>query len=398
MTGTRRAELTYLLASVPVRLVAEGTRVALALAAVQTLRDIAIGAALIAVFTAPSVLAAPLIGGTLDAVRSPRRAMLVAALVLAAALAVSAFLGAVPLPVVFVALFLGGFALPTFIGGLSSFVPDMMPGDSSRAYAVDALSYNIAGVGGPALVAAAAALLSPTGALAALVVAALLGGLALQVMPANGHGASPHAGAVLRGIAAGSRHLATHAPLAQATLAGTINQIGAGATPVVAIALALERGGRAGDGGWLLTAFALGGIVGAALATTPAVARRIGAVPPRTTMALGVAGTGLFTLAAAVTPGLPLTVVAFVLAGLPIAPAVAAMLRIRQIESPEAVRAQVFTVGSGLRVAASALGAALVGLVTQLPAGLLTVLVAVPWLASALLLVPRPRSPRTATA
>ena len=398
VTGTRRAELTYLLASVPVRLAAEGTRIALAFAAAQTLHDIAVGAALIAVFTAPSILAAPLIGGTLDAVRSPRRAMLVAALVLAGALAVSAFLGVVPLPVVFVALFLGGFALPTFIGGLSSFVPDMMPGDSSRAYAVDALSYNIAGVGGPALVAAAAALLSPTGALAALVVVTLLGGLALQTMPAHGHGASAHPAALLRGIAAGSRHLATHAPLAQATLAGTINQIGGGALPVVAIALALERGGRAGDGGWLLTAFAVGGIIGAALATTPSGARRLGAIAPRTTMAIGVAGTGVFTLAAAVTPGLPLTLAAFLLAGLPVAPAVAAMLRIRQSESPEVVRAQVFTVGSGLRVAASALGAGLIGLVAELPAGLLTVLVAVPWLASALLLVPRPRRAAEAAA
>src|SRR3954453_4925104 len=103
----RRAELTYLVASVPVRLVAEGARVALALAAAQTLGDIAVGAALIAVFTAPSVLAAPHIGGSLDAVRSPRRAMLAAALLLAVVLTIAAFLGTVPLPVVFLALFSG---------------------------------------------------------------------------------------------------------------------------------------------------------------------------------------------------------------------------------------------------------------------------------------------------
>jgi hypothetical protein len=108
-------------------------------------------------------------------------------------------------------------------------------------------------------------------------------------------------------------------------------------------------------------------------------------------MAAGLAATGVFTLAAAVTPGYPLTFAAFVLAGVPVAPAVAAMLRIRQQESPKLVRAQVFTVGAGLRVAASALGAALVGLATHLPAALLLALVAVPWLASAFVLVPRPR-------
>jgi MFS family permease len=398
VTAERRAELTYLLASVPVRLVAEGTRVALALAAAQTLHDIAIGAALIAVFTAPSVVAAPLIGGSLDAVRSPRRAMLVAALLLAGVLALTAFLGAVPLPLVLLALFVGGCALPMFLGGLSSFVPDVMPGDIARGYAMDALSYNIAGVAGPAVVAAASGLVSPQGALLALVVLTLLGGLALQVLPAHGHGASARPGDLLRGIAAGTRHMATHPPLARATTAGAISQIGGGATPVVAVALALALGADAGAGGWLLTGFAIGGIVGAALAPSPPVARWLATVPPHVTMAAGLAATGVFTLAAAVTPGYALTLAAFVLAGLPVAPTVAAMLRIRQEESPEQVRAQVFTVGAGLRVAASALGAALVGLATHLPAALLIALVAVPWLASALVLVPGRRHPRAAAA
>ena len=383
MTAARRAELTYLLASVPVRLVSEGTRVALALAATQTLHDIAVGGALIAVFTAPSVVAAPLIGGTLDAVRSPRRVMLAAALLLAAVLALTAFVGTVPLPVILLALFAGGWTLPMFMGGLSSFVPDVMPGNTARGYAMDALSYNIAGVAGPAVVAAASALLSPRGALLALVVVTLLGGLALQVLPAHGHGASARPRDVLRGIVAGTRHMATHPPLARATTAGTISQIGAGATPVVAVALARALGADAGAGGWLLTGFAIGGILGAALAPTPTVARWLAAVPAHVTMAAGLAATGVFTLAAAVTPGYGLTLVAFVLAGVPVAPAVAAMLRIRQEESPETVRAQVFTVGAGLRVAASALGAALV---------------AVPWLASALVLVPGRRRTSTATA
>src|SRR3954453_2795378 len=211
----RRAELTYPVASVPVRLVAEGTRVALALAAAQILDDIAVGAALIAVFTAPSVLAAPLIGGSLDAVHSPRRAMLAAALLLAAVLALTAFLGSVPLPLVFVALFAGGWAFPMLMGGLSSFVPDVMPGDTSRGYAMDAPSYNIAGVAGPAVVAAAAVLLSPQWALLALVVLTVLGGLALQVFPAHGHGASARPRDILRGIGSGTRHMATHPPLAR---------------------------------------------------------------------------------------------------------------------------------------------------------------------------------------
>ena len=68
----RRRELTYLAAAVPMRLVAGGAGVALALAAAIQLRNVALGGALIAVLTAPSVIAAPLIGALLDAARSPQ--------------------------------------------------------------------------------------------------------------------------------------------------------------------------------------------------------------------------------------------------------------------------------------------------------------------------------------
>jgi hypothetical protein len=80
-----------------------------------------------------------------------------------------------------------------------------------------------------------------------------------------------------------------------------------------------------------------------------------------------------------VLPSFGLTLAALTLAGLPDAPGVAAMLRIRQEESPSAVRAQVFIVGAGLRSAAASVGAALVGLVAHLDPTLLLVAIAVPW-------------------
>ncbi|MDH2444226.1 MFS transporter [Amnibacterium sp. CER49] len=390
MSG-RRDEVRYLSAAVPVRLVTEGTNVALALAAAIDLHDVAIAGALIAVFTAPSVVAAPLIGALIDAVPSPKRAMLGASVLTAAVLAVAAFLPVVPLPLVFVALLAGGCALPVFMGGLSSFVDDAMPGSGPRGFAVDALAYNIAGIGGPALVSVAAALLSPTGALLALAVVALAGGLLLQTLPMPARGASAHPADLARGIAAATRHLLGHGPLTRATAAGTLSQLGSGGLPVIAVLIALARGTSAAGGGWLLTAFAIGGITGAVLVTVPRISARLAAIPARLTMAVGFTLTGLFQLVAAVVPGYPLTFAAFVLAGLWDAPAVAAMLRIRQEESPGAVRAQVFVVGSGLRVAASSIGSALAGALTGLPAPLLLALAALPWIASApILLLGRP--------
>ncbi|MDQ1531561.1 MAG: hypothetical protein QOE37_1666 [Microbacteriaceae bacterium] len=387
----RRAEVRYLAASIPVRLVTEGTNVALALAAAIDLHDVAIAGALIAVLTAPSVLAAPLIGALLDAVPSPRLAMLGASLLMAAVLVLAAFLDVVPLPLVFAGLLVGGCVLPVFMGGLSAFVDEVMPGDVTRGFAVDALSYNIAGIAAPAIVSAATVLLSPTGALLALAGVAVVGGLMLQTLPLSPRGGSAHPVALARGIAAAARHLVTHGPLARAVSAGALVTLGGGALPVVAVLLALARGAHASGGGWLLTGFAIGGVTGALLITVPAVTRRLARFPARWVMACGFSLTGLFTLVAAFTPGFALTFVALMLAGLPDAPGVSAMLRIRQEESPDTVRAQVFIVAAGLRVATASIGAALVGVLAGAPVTMLVVLVALPWLLAAPILLLRAR-------
>lgn len=376
----RRAELLYLASAVPMRFVSGGTGVALALAAAIQLHDVGLGGALIAVLTAPSVVAAPLIGALLDATPSPRRTMLLASVVLAAVLVVCAFIAVVPLPLVFLALVVGGIVMPVFMGGLSAFVGEVLPGDVARGTAVDALAYNIAGIGGPGLVSVATVLLSPTGALLALAVVALAGGLLLQALPLVARGGSADARGIARGIGAATRHLLTHRPLTRSTTAGTIVQIGGGAMPVVAVLVAVARGGGESGGGWLLTGFAVGGVAGALAITAPAVTRWLGRFPARRIMALGFTATGVLTLVAALVPTYALTLIALTLSGLPDAPGVAAMLRIRQEESPSGVRAQVFIVGAGLRSAAASIGAAIVGAVTHLPPALLLVLIAVPWL------------------
>lgn len=341
--------------------------------------------------TAPSVAAAPAVGALLDAVGSPGRAMTVAAVVLAAALAVAAFAGAVPLPVVIVALATGGCALPMFLGGLSSFAGDMMRHDGSRGFAIDVLSYNVASIVGPALVAGAVAVASPRDALLLLAALALVGGALLALLPIRRLGSTEDAPGVVAGVRLGVRHLLTHPPLARATASATLTQLGSGALPVVAVALALQAGAAASGGGVLITAFAAGGLTGAGLATVPPIARRLTAARAEVVMGGGFAIIGLCTVLAAAAPSFPLAVAAFALSGLPDAAAIAALFRIRRSESPAAVQAQVFTVGAGLRTAAAALGAALVGLVVQSDARVLTLAIGLAWIASALLLVRRQR-------
>ncbi|WKK72273.1 hypothetical protein Q0F99_04585 [Rathayibacter oskolensis] len=109
-------------------------------------------------------------------------------------------------------------------------------------------------------------------------------------------------------------------------------------------------------------------------------------------MGAGFVATGATLLIAAPDLGIVVAVVAFAVAGIFTAPANAAMLLLRDQESPAAVRSQVFTIGAGLRAAAAAVGAVLAGAASGLPAGWLVVGIATIWIVSGLLLrlFPRP--------
>jgi MFS family permease len=387
----RRRETVYLSGAIAVRLVTEGVGVALVLVAAVQLHSVALGGVLLACLTAPSVLAAPIAGALLDAARRPKRVLLGGAALMSAGLLVAAAASVVPLPVVIVALLAAGCALPMFVGGLSAFVEEVMPGDRARGTAIDALSYNLAGIGGPAVVAGMSALLTPSGALVALAVVLPIGALLLQLLPIAGRGGSFRPAALARGIAAAMRHLTTHGPLARVVVGGTVVQIGGGMLPVVAVLVAVSRGQAETAGGVLLTAFSLGGVVGALSITVPAVTRFLGRFPARRVMAICFSATGVGVLLAAVLPGFPLAAVALALAGLTDGPGLAAMLRARSEESPPPVRAQVFVVAGGLRVAAAALGSAIAGALAGFDPSLLLVLIAASWVASApILLLRRP--------
>ncbi|MDP9028364.1 MAG: MFS transporter [Actinomycetota bacterium] len=374
----------YLAASIPLRLASSGSSVVLPILAVQRLHDVAIGGGLVAASLAPSVIMAPLVGVALDRTRHPRWLVAASGMITAAAFALSAFLGSVPLWWIVVALVLSGAASPFFLGGLSSFVTDGFA-DERRAYAADALSYNVGGVAGPGLAAVVVSLGAAGAGAFILATASLLGALAVLGVrmvprPRSDHGA-------LAAIAAGTRHLLTHRPLAAVTLSGTLAQLGAGALPICAVALELQRSGTPERGAWIVTAFAIGSLIGSLIAT---------ARPPRrwsseTVMLVGFAGTGLLTIVAAADLGLPWTITAIALSGICTGPSTAALLLLRKQQSPTALRSQVFTVGSGLRTTAAALGAAIAGQAAGVDAGTLIVVIGVIWVASALVMLGYPR-------
>lgn len=374
----------YLASSIPLRLASAGSAVALPILAVHELGDVAVGGALVAASLAPAVVAAPLAGVALDRARSPRLLVIVAAVATFAGFVATSLLGILPLPLIVLLLVVAGCAAPFYFGGQSSFVTGEIA-DERAAYAYDALSYNISSVAGPGIVAVAAVTgFSRLGMLlmAGAALAGALGAFALR-MAARPRGAETFLGT----IAAGARHLTGHAPLRLVILSGGVSQFGAGALPIAAIALSLERAGSAAQGAVIVTAFAIGGLAGAVFSAIRPGSR----FSPAFVMTGGFAAIGVLTLAAIPDLGLPWTIAVIGASGLFTASSSAAMLLLRKQQSPAGVRSQVFTIGSGLRAATGAAGAAVAGVVAGLDAGVLIAAIGIVWLLAAAVMLPYPR-------
>lgn len=382
----------YLATSVPLRLASAGSAVALPILAVQRMDDVALGGFLVAASLAPAVIAAPLAGVALDRARNPRILFVAAALLTVAGFAASALLGTLPLWLIVVVLIAAGCSAPIYFGGLSSFATDAIP-DENRAYAYDALSYNIASVAGPGLVAIVGVGGADGGAVGMwlMTLAALIGAFGALTMRVHPRPVTD-AGWVGT-IAAGARQLAGDSRLRVVIVSGTAAALGSGALPIVAIGLSLERSGDVHQAALIVTAFAVGGLAGAVLSAIRPGSR----FTPQLVMAGGWAAIGLFTLAAVPDLGMVWTIVVIGVSGLFTASSNAAMLLLRKQNSPPAVRSQVFTIGSGLRAASGALGAAIAGVLAGLPAGILIAGVGLIWVVSALMVFAYPSRARTLT-
>lgn len=376
--------LAYLSAATPPRLAVGGITVAIPVLAVEQLGDVALGGLLAAAALGPSIVAAPVVGAVLDRTRRPGALVAGAGLVVAAAFAIAAFLGPVPAWAVAIALALAGTATPFVMGGLSSFVTEGIP-DERRAYAIDALAYNLGAVAGPAAVAAATALGSARIATLLMAASALLGALGTIPLGLRPVASEPHA-SMLGTIAAGFRHIATHRPLAVITSSGTLSQFGSGGLAIAAVALAVASSGNAADGALIVTAFAVGGLLGALWNSAHPSRLR-----PEVVMGLGFAATGVFTLVAALDLGPLWAMLAIGVSGLFTAPSSSAMLLIRKQQSPPTLRSQVFTVGAGLRAAAAAAGAAVAGLAAGIGGQALIAAIGVVWILSGAMLVAYPK-------
>ncbi|WP_406480401.1 MFS transporter [Streptomyces platensis] len=395
--GTRSGLPLYLATAFFARLAEEGMAVAVVLLALQRSGSAGQGACVLTAWMAPHVFAAPLVGTLVSRMRRPWLCYLGALGGFAVAIAVLATsVGRVPVPVTFAVALVGGSFGPVVSGGLSSLITGLLPagGRRDRAYALDAAVYNAASVAGPAAAGLTATVASPGAAMlllaaAAATAAALATGLPYgRTRPAAAD--DTPAGTLRADLAAGLAAVWRIHALRALTAGTCLAFVGVGGLTTTTVLLAGHRG-HPGAGGILMTAFALG-----ALAGSLAVARWRPPLSDPRLATLALCGTGVALAAAALPVSPTATGALFVLAGLCDGPLLTATLRLRAAHAPPPVRAQVFTLGAGLKITAAACGAALVGAAAALPPPLLLLGIAAVHLAAALLYAlarPREESP-----
>jgi len=250
---------------------------------------------------------------------------------------------------------LGGCVAPLVTGGLTALLGELVePMRLQRAFALDSTTYNLAGICGPALVSAIAVVSGAVVAAVSLAAAAVVSGLLLGTLPlADRQGTAPKRPNLTGGVTA----LWRSKPLRAVTFASSVGQLGIGALPLAATALAVQHNGNAAAGGAVISAFAAG-----ALAGSLAYARKpVGAARPDRVVLTGLFATALPFAAVALVPGTAAAAILFAVAGFFTGPTFSALLAVREHEAPAEVRTQVFTVGAGLKSAAAALGAMVAG-------------------------------------
>jgi len=372
-----------LLASATVsRLADQSASIALVLVVIARTHDPRLAGLVVAAFAVPTLVTGPVIGAYLDQLRAKRALFAANQATLAAALAgVVVLAGHAPGAVLIVLGLFAGLTAPVLTGGFSSLVPLVVPpGGLRRANALDAASYNVAGLAGPALVAVIAGAAGAGLALSAVAGIATLGLVLVLTapMPATAPGGSSKVRSAgpgpasadqavpssLRGAVADGLQLLRDVPLLRSiTIATTLSQFTQGLLPVALPLLAVSLGHPTSAGAWLLTALGGGGLAGS-LASERLLARRT--APAVLVVAMAACGACLAALAA--TPGFGPALGLAALAGAADGPILAATLTVRQRTVPQDRYAQTATTAASLKTGAYALGAAAAGLL----AGVLT--------------------------
>ncbi|WP_216208204.1 MFS transporter [Amycolatopsis aidingensis] len=346
----------YLVGATAARTGDEVSGPALLLVGLAATGSVATGSGLLAALTISAAIGGPVLGALLDRSHRPGRLLAGALAAYTAGLGVLlAGAGQLPTPLALAVALLTGMCNAAISGGWTAQLPGVVPAERfARANALDALTYGLAGLAGPAL---AGLLGSILGAPAALLAAIVLVAAALPVAATLPRPATrPPPRSLTRDMRAGFTAIARSRSLLAGTATSVVAFAGVGMLVVCCPVLGTQRFGDAGRGTLLLAVLAA-----TAMAANALLARRPGLLRPDLVLAAStlLLGAGMLTAALTSHPGY--AVLAVVIAGLGDGPQLTALFAIRHREAPARLRAQIFTTGASLKISGFALGSALAG-------------------------------------
>lgn len=305
----------------------------------------------------------PAFGVVLDRADHPGRVLAAALFAYGIGLAfIAIMLGRVSLIVVVGGAVVVGLLAPALAGGWTSQLPFVIPTSRQRsANAMDAATYNLSSLAGPALAAVVAATFGAVWAVTSAVVLLLVAAPMAWLLPRRQHPADSSSigneATVSRDLRAGFRAIIVVPGLRAITAGSCTAYFGFGIFVVACPILGQMRLGGPGRGALLLSV-----VAASALLATTAMARWPPPWEPDKTFvaATSLAAVALLAIGIGANPvGL---VICATLLGVADGPQLVAIFAIRQRDAPPQWRGQIFTTAASLKLTAGATGAAAGGL------------------------------------
>lgn len=348
----RRGYQRFLIAAVLARVSNEMLVVAVVLLLLEQ-GSPALAGATVAAVTLPGVVTGPLLGAWLDRTPSASRALALDQGIAAVALTVIAYgAGAGLGPLVLLPALVAGVTFPLSAAGFTTLIPRLVaPSHVRAADAIEAASFNVAAIVGPALAGTVALAASPVAAVLVQAVLKLVALFLLALAPEPPRGSRPAETGLLRGTLAGAAYVLRTRRLLAVTVAGALALGGRGILVVAFPLLAATRLGSVDVAGYLWSAFAAGCVIGA-----------LGATRIRTgdSLRLALGGTGVagaLLVAFPLVSSLPVGLALGAAAGIAYGPALAATLVLRHESTPPHLYGSVLMTSASIKPACLGIGA-----------------------------------------
>lgn len=367
----------YLWGALPARLGDEMSGQAILLLGI-TIGSATLGSTMLAALTFSAAVGGPLLGAILDRTGHPGKILALSLGLYAIGISLITWsLGLVPVWATVAMALLAGFLMPSISGGWSSRLKSFIADEQlARASAIDAATFNIAGLVGPALAGLIAGWLGVHWAVAVLV-AMILAALPMAwALPKREVEVKKHQSTLLQDVSAGLKIIVANKQLFNITLLSVISYSGIGMLWVICPLIGLEYADNAGFGGVMMTVLSVGALVATAVYAKWPTKYTPDTIAFTTTIILAIA-----ILLLALSDNIFVIICAMLIAGLADGPQLAAVFAVRHREAPERFRSQVFTTGASLKITAAAIGVALAG---QIASGSLTTAILVACLIQAI--------------